>query len=90
MNTMMDAGLTDGVALVTGGSRGIGRAIVEILAGAGMNVTFTYREKAAAASEVAGAGQGGRITAEKLDVRDAAACTDEQCRRDPGQPADHS
>ena len=73
---MMDAGLTDGVALVTGGSRGIGRAIVEVLAGAGMNVTFTYREKAAAASEVAAAGQGGRITAEKLDVRDAAACTD--------------
>jgi 3-oxoacyl-[acyl-carrier protein] reductase len=71
----MDAGLTDGVALVTGGSRGIGRAIVEVLAAAGMNVVFTYREKAAEAAEVAASGQG-RITAEKLDVRDAAACAD--------------
>jgi 3-oxoacyl-[acyl-carrier protein] reductase len=76
MNTMMDAGLTDGVAVVTGGSRGIGRAIVEVLASAGMTVVFTYREKATAASEVVAAGQGSRITAEKLDVRDAAACTD--------------
>lgn len=76
MNTMMDAGLTGGVALVTGGSRGIGRAIVETLAAAGMNVTCTYREKAAEAAEVVAAGEEGRITAEKLDVRDAAACTD--------------
>ena len=76
MNRTMDAGLTGGVALVTGGSRGIGRAIVEMLAAAGMNVTCTYREKAAEAAEVAAAGEQGRITAEKLDVRDAAACTD--------------
>src|SRR5881227_766750 len=76
MNRTMDAGLTGGVALVTGGSRGIGRAIVETLAAAGMNVTCTYREKAAEAAAVAAAGEKGRITAEKLDVRDAAACTD--------------
>src|SRR5437016_9107921 len=76
MNTLMDAGLTDGVALITGGSRGIGRAIVELLAAAGMNVTCTYREKAAEAAEVVASGQKGRIMAEKLDVRDAAACTD--------------
>jgi 3-oxoacyl-[acyl-carrier protein] reductase len=70
-----DAGLSGGIAVVTGGSRGIGRAIVEVLAAAGMNVVFTYREKAAEAAEVAASGQG-RITAEKLDVRDAAACAD--------------
>jgi 3-oxoacyl-[acyl-carrier protein] reductase len=76
MNLTMDAGLTDGIALVTGGSRGIGRAIVETLAAAGMNVTCTYREKAAEAAEVVAVGENGRITSEKLDVRDAAACTD--------------
>lgn len=74
--TLMEAGLTDGVAIVTGGSRGIGRAIVEILAAAGMDVAFTYRENATAASEVVAAGQGARITAQALDIRDAAACAD--------------
>jgi 3-oxoacyl-[acyl-carrier protein] reductase len=69
------AGLEGGIALVTGGSRGIGRAIVELLASAGMNVIFTYRENAAAAAEVAKLDQGGRIRAELLDVRDAQACS---------------
>src|SRR5262245_9771396 len=73
--TITDAGLTDGVAIVTGGSRGIGRAIVEILAAAGMDVVFTYREKAAAASEVvAAAGNGAKVTGEAVDVRQAEAC----------------
>jgi 3-oxoacyl-[acyl-carrier protein] reductase len=69
-----DAGLTDQVAIVTGGSRGIGRAIVETLAGAGMDVSFTFREHAAAAAEVTAAGQaeGRRIAAEQVDVRDPA------------------
>jgi 3-oxoacyl-[acyl-carrier protein] reductase len=71
---LFDAGLTDGVAIVTGGGRGIGRAIVEILAAAGMDVVFTYRENTAAASEVVAAGQGARMTAEAVDVRDAAEC----------------
>jgi 3-oxoacyl-[acyl-carrier protein] reductase len=71
---LFDAGLTDGVAIVTGGGRGIGRAIVELLAAAGMDVVFTYRENTAAASEVVAAGQGARMTAEVVDVRDAAAC----------------
>jgi 3-oxoacyl-[acyl-carrier protein] reductase len=71
-----DPGLTGKVAIVTGGGRGIGRAIVETLAGAGLDVTFTFRENAAAAAEVTAAGQaaGQRITAEPVDVRDAGAC----------------
>ena len=73
--SLMDAGLRGGVAIVTGGSRGIGRAIVELLAAAGMDVVLTYRENSAAAAEVVAAGQGLKITAEPLDVRDAAACT---------------
>jgi 3-oxoacyl-[acyl-carrier protein] reductase len=71
----IDAGLSDGVAIVTGGSRGIGRAIVELLASAGMDVVLVYRQDAVAAAEVVTAAQGLRITAEPLDVRDAAACT---------------
>jgi 3-oxoacyl-[acyl-carrier protein] reductase len=45
--------LTDRMALVTGGSRGIGAGIVRKLAAAGANVAFTYRERADAAEEVA-------------------------------------
>jgi len=69
-----DAGLAGAVALVTGGSRGIGRAIVEILSASGMTVAFTYRENAAAAAEVIATGPPGKIFAQAVDVRDAAAC----------------
>lgn len=40
------------VAIVTGGSRGIGRAIVVALAEAGFNVVFSYASNKAAATEV--------------------------------------
>lgn len=72
--SMIDGGLSGGVAIVTGGSRGIGRAIVLVLANAGMEVVFTYRENAAAADEVIAAAPGAKVSAQRVDGRDSAAC----------------
>ena len=72
--TFPDAGLSGGVAIVTGGSRGIGRAIVHTLAAAGMEVIFTYRDNAKAADETMATASGGKVTAEAVDVRDSSAC----------------
>lgn len=65
-----------GTILVTGGSRGIGRAIVEELAGAGSPVTpaaprvaFTWRAREDAARQLEEA-TGGRARAFHLDLRD--------------------
>jgi 3-oxoacyl-[acyl-carrier protein] reductase len=72
----MSAGLAGKCVLVTGGSRGIGRAIVELLAAEGADVTFFYRENAQAAQAVVDAvtAAGGKVAAEQLDVRDSEAC----------------
>ena len=72
--SLQDSGLAGRVAIVTGGSRGIGRAIVQTLAAAGMEVVFTYRENAAAAAGVVAECAGARVMAEPLDVRDGSAC----------------
>jgi 3-oxoacyl-[acyl-carrier protein] reductase len=68
-----DSGLAGKAVIVTGGSRGIGRAVVERLAADGAEVTFFYRDNAAAAAETVAAA-GPRATAEQVDIRDAAAC----------------
>ena len=58
--------------LVTGGSRGIGRATVLALARAGAQVAFTYSSNHAAAEEVIAraAGCGARVIARQADVQD--------------------
>jgi 3-oxoacyl-[acyl-carrier protein] reductase len=51
----MQLDLSEKSALVTGGTRGIGRAIVETLADAGARVAFTYRSSADAADAIVNA-----------------------------------
>ncbi len=71
-----DSGLPGKVAIVTGGSRGIGRAIVELLAAEGADVTLFYRDQIAAAQEVVAAAQsaGASVGSEQVDVRNSKAC----------------
>ncbi|MET3565460.1 enoyl-[acyl-carrier protein] reductase III [Leifsonia sp. 563] len=57
-------------ALVTGGSRGIGRRIAETLAAEGMDVVLTFRREADAAAEVVDAitATGGSARAHRLEL----------------------
>ena len=75
---LTDSGLAGKTVLVTGGSRGIGRAIVELFSAEGADVTFLFRENTAAAAEVVAAGRaaGRQITAEQVDVRNPQGCAE--------------
>jgi 3-oxoacyl-[acyl-carrier protein] reductase len=73
----IDSGLAGKVALVSGGSRGIGRAVVELFARDGVDVVFFYRGNAPAAQDVVTAvhSGGGNCEALQVDVTDAEAVT---------------
>ena len=66
--------LTGKVALVTGGSRGLGRAMAEALAAAGAHVVLNARDQAALERAAAGiAAIGGKASVAPFDVNDETA-----------------
>ena len=82
MSAPLDFPEQDGVALVIGGSGGIGRAICEKLAEAGSDVVLTYRSNRKAADEIIAAiadrGQTGSAYPMTLEDPDAVASTCEE------------
>src|SRR3954452_12927487 len=66
---------TDQVAIVTGSSRGIGRAVARALAARGVAICINYATRTAEAEAVVGeiAATGGRVIAIQADVADADA-----------------
>ena len=65
-----------GAALVVGGSGGIGRAVVRLLAQRGSDVALTWRSAEVAAARLADevASYGVRVSTHQLDATDTAAC----------------
>ena len=69
----MQQNLAGKVAIVTGGSRGIGRAIVLELAARGANVVFSYAGNAAAAEETRAAAEALGVAARAIQADVASA-----------------
>lgn len=71
----MNLDLSDKTALITGGTRGIGRSMVETLAQAGARVAFTYRSSAEEAESLKAEleSQGYECLSFQSDVADFAA-----------------
>jgi 3-oxoacyl-[acyl-carrier protein] reductase len=72
----MDLGLKGKKVILTGGSRGIGRAALEIFASEGCDVAFFSRNPEQVAETVASLSRhGGKVIGEALDMSDHAAYT---------------
>ncbi len=82
---MMQIQLDNQVALITGGSRGIGAATVRLFAQAGARIVFSYRKAAREAQHLAQeCGGAGRVVAVRADVArmtDAKRLVNEARRR---------
>lgn len=71
---MTETGHTPRIVLVTGGTGGLGDAILRRFAAAGDTVVFTYARNAEAAAKLVGELNTERVSGAKLDVTDPAAC----------------